>query len=403
MAHPRIRQSDTQIEFRQSAIYPLFLPKWHFFFSKAQVLEGISLQSISSCWCVYIFLFQVSQALLAFWTFLTTSLTVVLSETLDGNETELSSTVASIALPRETTVIPTETLPLEKSTNGSTGQTTPPRIYLQKGNLKDGYLASKKDNDSYKAVHSNSSNGIQTSIQIYIIFFIGIVPAALGAALWWLQQNIRNICSGSSGKSKNNQADIEKLSHSLMKGDPNKVSIDNLAQQIARRAEKISNGENGALYNSYRSKLIKSRRVYSLEVPRKCLEMIEILGVGNFGEVWKAKTYQVAGKGSPMTVAVKTSKGRLAGREMATFPWLVPLSRIVNANMEQQEELLKELDIMLQLGSHPNVVRLLGCCTENGTTCSDSISIGIHLVTHFLLPPPLLRALLLGTRILGHW
>lgn len=248
------------------------------------------------------------------------SLTVVLSETLDGNETELSSTVSSIALPRETTVIPTETLLLEKFTNGSTGQTTPPRIYLQKGNLKDGYLVSKKDNDSYKAVHSISSNGIQTSIQIYIVFFIGIVPAALGAALWWLQQNIRNICSGSSGKSKNNQADIEKLSHSLMKSDPNKVSIDNLAQQIARRAEKISNGENGALYNSYRSKLIKSRRVYSLEVPRKCLEMIEIIGEGNFGQVFKAKTYHVAGKGSPMTVAVKTSKGRVPGRKRATFP-----------------------------------------------------------------------------------
>lgn len=38
----------------------------------------------------------------------------------------------------------------------------------------------------------------------------------------------------------------------------------------------------------------------------------------------------------------------------------------VNANEEEQESLIKELEIMIQLGSHPNVVRLLGCCTENG-------------------------------------
>lgn len=38
----------------------------------------------------------------------------------------------------------------------------------------------------------------------------------------------------------------------------------------------------------------------------------------------------------------------------------------VNTSEKDAEDLLKELDIMLQLGTHPNVVRLLGCCTENG-------------------------------------
>lgn len=46
-------------------------------------------------------------------------------------------------------------------------------------------------------------------------------------------------------------------------------------------------------------------------------------------------------------------------------------------NSEQQDDLLKELDIMVQLGSHPNVVRLLGCCTEN-SKCMDENNLTIH-------------------------
>ena len=172
--------------------------------------------------------------------------------------------------------------------------TEPPRIYLQKGSLKDVYLEAN-NNESYK-INSNSQSPVgrfQTSVQIYIIFFIGIMPAAIGAFVWWLQ-NLRNNCFSSSEKrSRNSESicsnqDVEKLSFlSLMKKD--KVSTD-LVQQIARRAEKISPDSTDIHYNSYRSRLIKSRRVYSLEMPRKCLEMIEILGEGNFGQVNKSSS-----------------------------------------------------------------------------------------------------------------
>ena len=153
----------------------------------------------------------------------------------------------------------------------TTDESVPPRIYLQKGNLKDGYLA--VNNENYKTYPNPNPNRIQTSVQIYIIFFIGIMPAAIGAFAWWIK-NLKNNCLRPSGKRTNTNPDVEKLSHSLMKGD--KVPIDNLVHQIAMRAEKMSTGQ-----------LIKSRRVYSLEVPRKCLEMIEILGEGNFGQVYK--------------------------------------------------------------------------------------------------------------------
>jgi serine/threonine protein kinase len=36
------------------------------------------------------------------------------------------------------------------------------------------------------------------------------------------------------------------------------------------------------------------------------------------------------------------------------------------ASSQEKEDLLRELEIMQQLGSHPNVVTLLGCCTEKG-------------------------------------
>jgi serine/threonine protein kinase len=36
------------------------------------------------------------------------------------------------------------------------------------------------------------------------------------------------------------------------------------------------------------------------------------------------------------------------------------------ASSREKDDLLRELEIMQQLGSHANVVTLLGCCTEKG-------------------------------------
>lgn len=36
------------------------------------------------------------------------------------------------------------------------------------------------------------------------------------------------------------------------------------------------------------------------------------------------------------------------------------------ATEKEHSELIKELEIMQQIGSHPNIVTLLGCCTEQG-------------------------------------
>ncbi|KAL6429262.1 hypothetical protein ACFW04_008165 [Cataglyphis niger] len=81
------------------------------------------------------------------------------------------------------------------------------------------------------------------------------------------------------------------------------------------------------------------------EFPRDKLRLQTVLGQGNFGQVWKAEADDLTGhQGTTRLVAVKTIKEGASDRE--------------------KEDLDRELEIMKQLGSHPNVVTLLGCCTE---------------------------------------
>ncbi|XP_036145029.1 mucin-19 [Monomorium pharaonis] len=81
------------------------------------------------------------------------------------------------------------------------------------------------------------------------------------------------------------------------------------------------------------------------EFPRDKLRLQTVLGQGNFGQVWKAEADDLTGhQGTTRLVAVKTVKEGASDRE--------------------KEDLDRELEIMKTLGSHPNVVTLLGCCTE---------------------------------------
>lgn len=77
---------------------------------------------------------------------------------------------------------------------------------------------------------------------------------------------------------------------------------------------------------------------------RNQLKFKSLLGEGNFGQVWKAEADDLAGHiGTTRIVAVKTERcGNTHGG------------------------LRDEAEIMKKLGSHPNVVTLLGACTEKG-------------------------------------
>lgn len=55
----------------------------------------------------------------------------------------------------------------------------------------------------------------------------------------------------------------------------------------------------------------------------------------------------------------------MAGHEGLTR--LVAVKTVKEGATEKEHaELIKELEIMQQIGSHPNIVTLLGCCTEQG-------------------------------------
>ncbi|XP_033322515.2 tyrosine kinase receptor Cad96Ca [Megalopta genalis] len=80
------------------------------------------------------------------------------------------------------------------------------------------------------------------------------------------------------------------------------------------------------------------------EFPRHRLKVFNILGEGCFGQVWKCEALDIDGKSGTTIVAVKTLKE--------------------NATERERLDLAQELRVMKNLDPHPNVVRLLGCCTE---------------------------------------
>ncbi|XP_011312688.1 tyrosine kinase receptor Cad96Ca [Fopius arisanus] len=80
------------------------------------------------------------------------------------------------------------------------------------------------------------------------------------------------------------------------------------------------------------------------EFPRHRLKVFSILGEGCFGQVWKSEATDIDGKSGPTIVAVKTLKE--------------------NATEREHLDLTQELKVMKSLEPHPNVVRLIGCCTE---------------------------------------
>ncbi|KAL3280389.1 hypothetical protein HHI36_017874 [Cryptolaemus montrouzieri] len=80
------------------------------------------------------------------------------------------------------------------------------------------------------------------------------------------------------------------------------------------------------------------------EFPRHRLKFFNILGEGAFGQVWKCEAIDLDDHEEVSVVAVKTLKE--------------------NANEKERSDLVSELQVMKMLEPHPNVVRLLGCCSE---------------------------------------
>ncbi|XP_067131427.1 proto-oncogene tyrosine-protein kinase receptor Ret-like [Centruroides vittatus] len=81
------------------------------------------------------------------------------------------------------------------------------------------------------------------------------------------------------------------------------------------------------------------------EFPRENLKFGEVLGEGEFGKVMRARAWGIDGSQEYKTVAVKMLKG--------------------NSSTAEYQDLLSEFQLLRDI-VHPNVIRLLGACTQKG-------------------------------------
>uniref|UniRef100_A0A8C0G010 receptor protein-tyrosine kinase n=1 Tax=Chelonoidis abingdonii TaxID=106734 RepID=A0A8C0G010_CHEAB len=82
------------------------------------------------------------------------------------------------------------------------------------------------------------------------------------------------------------------------------------------------------------------------EFPRENLEFGQALGSGAFGKVVNATAYGISKTGVSVQVAVKMLKEK--------------------SDPSEEEALMSELKMMTHIGSHENIVNLLGACTTSG-------------------------------------
>ncbi|NXY46410.1 FLT3 kinase, partial [Ceuthmochares aereus] len=88
------------------------------------------------------------------------------------------------------------------------------------------------------------------------------------------------------------------------------------------------------------------------EFPRENLEFGQVLGSGAFGKVVNATAYGISNAGDSVQVAVKMLKEK--------------------PDASEKDALMSELKMMTHIGSHENIVNLLGACTVSGNLYKGS-------------------------------
>ncbi len=85
------------------------------------------------------------------------------------------------------------------------------------------------------------------------------------------------------------------------------------------------------------------------EMPYERLRLGRVIGQGAFGLVYMGMAEGINGVVGPTTVAIKQLKA--------------------NADELERREFLAEMEILKQIGRHPNIVALYGCCTLQHPQC----------------------------------
>ncbi|XP_072166114.1 tyrosine kinase receptor Cad96Ca-like [Diadema setosum] len=92
-------------------------------------------------------------------------------------------------------------------------------------------------------------------------------------------------------------------------------------------------------------RLSEARKGQNVEFPRNRLTILTKLGSGSFAEVYKAEAMGIVNQNTKSVVAVKMLKA--------------------TATENDKSDLSKELSLYMYLDPHPNIVNVLGCCTES--------------------------------------
>jgi len=200
-------------------------------------------------------------------------------------------------------------------------------------------------------------DGLATST--YLLTFLAIVPLVLVIAFAFklaVRRKRKKVFDSSEYSSEYNRSPLD---FNTITSSPITTKLPRVPQHIVWDADKtVAAAPPLPLSNS------------RWEFPRDKLRLQTILGQGNFGQVWKAEADDINGhEGLTRLVAVKMVKEGAASRE--------------------KEDLIRELNIMQHLGSHPNVVTLLACCTEKGehvrfSCCMKRTGKTIRFVRHVL-------------------
>lgn len=120
----------------------------------------------------------------------------------------------------------------------------------------------------------------------------------------------------------------------------NALELDARSNAVAVYEDKNVKG----LAYSYSNDAYKPSEVNWEEIPYHNLKLLDELGSGAFGVVYKGEFLQ--DNGNVMSCAVKALKP--------------------SATSEEIRDLYNELEIMVNVGYHPNLVNLIGACTEDG-------------------------------------
>ncbi|XP_061710909.1 tyrosine kinase receptor Cad96Ca-like isoform X1 [Cydia pomonella] len=225
------------------------------------------------------------------------------------------------------------TVPDITTTTATSVQTT---VKIEERNETHKYNIIKDINDPTESPDANN-NDVSFATIIPLIAIGGLVLIVVAVIIFVWKRN-----HGQKEPSK--KEDMSKDSTGIVLQEPT-VNLWDRPRAYSNRYEAWDNGH---LQLSEETTITKDEPSDEWEFPRHRLRIFNIVGEGAFGQVWRAQAIDIDGKKGEQTVAVKTLKE--------------------NASEKEKTDLVQELIVMKNLGTHPNVVRLIGCCTEKEPT-----------------------------------